>query len=172
MARIQEVEAVDRFLADEKRLNGSPPEFGPSHFGRRGDLHETVAVWPVEDARGIVAGGEICLIWRPVGNFSVSLIFRSRAVARLDFTAPNECKSNPIWARTLGLPAQVCGPHIHDWRHNRDHILAQAMWDIPCREPLPPQIRRFEQAWPWLADRLNLVLTPDQRLFELPRKLI
>lgn len=45
-------------------------------------------------------------------------------------------------------------------------------WELPCREPLPAQIRRFEQAFPWLADRMNLKLTAEQRTFDIPRQLV
>ena len=59
------------------------------------------------------------------------------------------------------------------WEHNRAHAIGQqTRWDLPCREPLPPQVRRFDQAWLWLADRINLVLTVEQRKFEIPAELL
>lgn len=43
---------------------------------------------------------------------------------------------------------------------------------MPAREPLPVQVRKFEQAFPWLAQRINLVLSSEQREFELPSSLV
>lgn len=103
---------------------------------------------------------------------SISVIFNRQAVARLDFVPALDCEYNPLWAERLGLPPRVCGPHFHSWGHNREHVLTQEEWDLPCREPLPPQIRRFEQAFAWLADRINLVLTADQRDFDIPKELV
>jgi hypothetical protein len=103
---------------------------------------------------------------------SISVIFNRQSVSRLDFVPPNACENNPLWAARLGLSPRVCGPHFHGWTHNRDHVLTGEEWQLPCREPLPPQVRRFEQALPWLAGLINLILTPEQRSFEIPRELV
>jgi hypothetical protein len=169
--RIAEVEAVDRFLAEEKHLNGAPPEFGPSTFNRR-DRYERTAKWPIAGPDGIVGSGQIRFVARPGRQHSVSLIFKGQGIWRLDLVDPTECKANPHWARSHNLPAIICGPHVHAWEHNRDHVSGQKTWELSCREPLPPRIRRFDQAWPWLAERINLVLTSDQREFELPDELV
>ncbi len=84
----------------------------------------------------------------------------------------DECEQNPLWAQALGLPPRVCGPHFHTWQHNRLQVLRRERWELPCREALPPQVRRFEQAFPWLADKMNLVLTPEHREFEVPAELV
>jgi hypothetical protein len=83
-----------------------------------------------------------------------------------------DCEFNPIWAADLGLPPRVCGPHFHDWQHNRHHVLRSERWELPCREALPPQVQRFEQAFPYLAAKMNLVLTPEQRGFDVPAELV
>jgi hypothetical protein len=44
----------------------------------------------------------------------------------------------------------------------------QDIWELPCRRPLAPQIRKLPQAIPWLAERINLTLNPDQRGFDVP----
>ena len=166
--------AVDAFLKDSpKALSGRPPEFGASPFHRKGE-YEREATWPIADSLGIVGTGQIRVVVRP-GLYlgpSISVIFNRQAITRLDFVPANECESNPLWAAALGLPPRVCGPHIHTWEHNRNHVLTHEDWELPCREPLPPQIRRFEQAFAWLTDRMNLVLTPEQRSFELPTELL
>lgn len=171
--KLLDVEAADRFLGSEKYLSGKMPEFGPSGFNRR-KQSEWEAVWPIADSIGIVSTGQLRFVARPGAGdrFSISLIYRSRCVSRLDFVAVEECENNPLWAHHDGLPSVVCGPHFHSWDHNRRHALVDPEQNLPSREPLPRQIRRFSQAFPWLAARVNLVLTPEQRTFEIPAHLV
>jgi hypothetical protein len=167
------IDDVDRFLADEKRLYGAPPEVGPTKFHRKGQ-QEWSAVWPIEDKLGVVTSGQLRFVIRAGSDQrpTIAVIFKGQCVSRLDFVPIAECEANPPWAEAIGVPASVCGPHWHPWVRNRSHVRDQERWDLPCREPLPVQIRRFDQAFPWLAAQINLVLTPDQRTFELPRSLL
>lgn len=164
------VDLVDRFLAEPKHLYGDPPQFGPTVFQRRGAISE--AQWPVSDADGIVTQGSLRFFHCIARQFTIALIFSGQCVARLDFVDHAECHSNPHWADSVGLEPLVCGPHIHRWSDNRGFIVfGERRWELPCRAALPTQIRRFPQAFAWLADEINLVLTPDQRAFELPQQL-
>jgi hypothetical protein len=168
-----EIAAVDAFFADTpKSLAGPPPEFGVGNF-YRGGAYEWRANWPIADSLGIIGPGALRAIVRPGQALgpSISVIFNRQAVARLNFVPARECESNPLWAAAVGLPPRVCGPHFHAWEHNRFHVLETEEWQLPCREPLPAKIHKFDQAFPWLAARINLVLTPDQRRFEPPPQL-
>lgn len=169
--RLAEIQQIDRFLSDEKRLYGAPPEFGPSNFHRRRNP-EWTAVWPVEGSSGAVDVGQLRIVVR-LGEErpSIALTFRGQCITRLDFVPADECEDNPPFAVKYGLPSRVCGPHIHPWETNRNHLTEHELWDLPLREPLPPQIRRFEQAFPWFADRIKLTLKPEDRKFELRRQL-
>jgi hypothetical protein len=171
MVSATDVAAVDQFIANSKRLYGAQPEFGPSAFQRRG-IREWQAVWPIADDIGVITTGQLRFIARPMERHSISLLFNEQAVARLDFVTIAECESNPLWAEELGLPARVCGTHFHRWEHNRAHVLATGRWELPCREAVQPQVRRFAQGFPWLASQVNLVLNPDQRYFEPPIELV
>jgi len=169
-----DVAAVDAFWADApKTLSGAPPEFGVSTFYRDG-AYAREAIWPIADSLGIVTTGQLRFVVRPGLQLgpSISVIFNRQAVARLDFVPMDECESNPMWAASFGLPARVCGPHFHSWEHNRHYVIKREKWELECREPLPPQVRRFEQAFPWLADKMNLILTPEQRTFSVPAELV
>ena len=171
MTRQADVDAVDRLIEMEKRLSGSPPEFGPTTFSRRG-VYENCARWPLVDSLGIANGAELLFVARARAEHSISLVWRQRPICRLDLVSSDECKSNPPYARDLGLPPRVCGPHFHAWEHSRAHILAQDAWELQCRQQLPPQVRRFDQAWLWLADRIHVVLSFEERSFEPPAALI
>lgn len=170
-----EVALVDAFLAQEKFLSGSPPEFGLKPYGSKGSVWD--ATWPISDSDGVVESGKLCINYQPASDepFTIVLVFRRRGITRLDFTAQSMCHQNPHWGAGLGVPAEVCGPHIHSWRLNRDYVLSlpssAQSWTLPCREPIQPQIRRFDQAFPWFADQINLTLSPDQRRFDIPKDL-
>jgi hypothetical protein len=169
-----DIAAVDAFLSDQKHLYGAPPEFGPTNRHSRKLRQEWDAVWPIADSLGVVTTGQLRFVARPVypGRISISVIFNRQSVGRLDFVSADECEFNPLWAAEFGLLPKVCGPHFHAWEHNRGHVLRVSEWELPCREQLPPQIRKFSQAFPWLAARINLGLTPDQRQFDPPQGLL
>lgn len=172
MSRIREVEAADAFLADEKRLHGEPPEFGPKANSRDGAAWE--AVWPVENSSGIVEeGAHVRVRHAPASDkpFSIVLIFQDRPIFRLDFVAPTVCHRNPHWAAKMGKARLVCGPHCHTWAANREHAMMGNLGELPVREALAPQIRKFDQAFAWFAQQVNIRLDPGQRVFELPAEL-
>lgn len=169
-----DVAAAGAFWADSpKTLSGAPPEFGITQFHRKGE-YEREAIWPIADSLGVVTTGQLRFVVRPGLQLgpSISVIFNRQALARLDFVPPQECENNPLWAGAMGLPPKVCGPHFHSWEHNKPHVLNRERWELPCREALPLQVRKFDQGFPWLAAKLNLVLTPDQRTFDVPNELV
>ncbi len=171
---IADVAAADAFWAEpQKQLSGAPPEFGESTFHRDGQYGRE-AIWPIADNHGIVTTGQLRFVVRPGLNLgpSISVIFNRQAIARLDFVPADECESNPLGAARLGLLSRVCGPHFHGWEHNRDYVQRRERWELPYRDALPVQVRRFEQGFPWLADKMNLVLTSEQRSFDVPRELV
>lgn len=132
------------------------PPRSPSHLAHRGR------------GRGGKRATPLPLPHEPPGFPSVSLIFRKMLVERVDLVPQEECKLNPHWAARFGVPARVCGPHGHHWPDNRDHLLTDAPWGLPCRRPLPPNLRRLPQVLPWLAGKLTINLPDDWREFDVP----
>ncbi len=171
-ARKSEVGLVYRFLTDPKTLFGAPPEFGDKRRDRGGPIWE--AVWPIENSLGIVETGQLRILTSTSTDkpLTLAVVYRGNCVWRVDFVAASICHVNPFWAHGSGASPKVCGPHYHGWDSNRDHILGQSEWTLPSRRALPPQVRKFEQALPWLATEVNLLLTPDQRTFRLPETLL
>lgn len=170
--RSDDVLLADAFLTQEKMLSGAPPEFGPKANGKRGAIWD--ATWPIANASGVVESSALRVNYAPASSkpFSIVLVFREQCITRLDFVGEAICHSNPHWARSFGVEPVVYGPHVHPWNMNRAHVLRQPVWDLPCRVPLPPQIRRFSQAFPWFADQVNLKLRPEDREFDLPLELV
>lgn len=166
-----QIELADKFMAEPKLLSGDPPEFGPMKDGRHG-LTRT-ANWPVSSLDGVVRTGRLQVKYAPSQKaFIIALIFRDECVTRIDFVEMAICHSNPLWSARLGLPSDVCGPHFHQWELNRGNILHQETWSLEARVPLQPQIRRFDQAFAWMADQINLNLTAEQRVFNIPQELV
>lgn len=165
--RADDVFAVDAFLAEPKSLKGSLPEWTASER-----LKELQAVWLIADAVGVERAQLRFRVDRARRHFpSVSLLFRDRMVWRLDLVHADECKPNPPLAARRGLPPRVCGPHCHQWDDNREYLLTNPpKWSLPIRRALPSNVRRLPQALPWLAERLNLEMTAEQRGFDVPPK--
>jgi hypothetical protein len=164
-ARQAEVSDVDAFLAEAKRVRGPMPDWVSS--GWKTDL---LAVWVVEDANGIAKAQVRCTCRRSRASYpTINLIYRGRPIWRLEIEDLPISHRNPPWAFKVGLAAVVNGSHEHTWQDNRDHVLGLASdWDIPCRRPLQPQIRRLPQGWVMFANSIGLSLDSAQRDFDIP----
>ncbi|WP_420331659.1 hypothetical protein [Oceanicaulis alexandrii] len=155
---------IDDFLAVPKSLSGSPPIWAD---GSRS--HELQASWPIVDNLGAIRANLRFKL--PRDRFhapTVQIIFEQIPICRLDVEPDGPCKDNPVWAAKLGLPAVVCGSHFHSWENNRDHIVRSGEWKLPAREPIEPSLKRPRQMLPWICDRTNILLEPDQRGFDMP----
>lgn len=158
------VAEISDFLDESKTLSGQPP---PWVDGSRS--HEMQASWPIIDSLGAVNAR--LLFKLPRNRFhapTLQIIYNDKPICRLDIEPDGPRKGNPVWAARLGLPAQVSGNHFHAWENNKDHILRTGEWTLPAREPVEAALRRPGQMLPWLCDRCNIEITPDQREFDIP----
>lgn len=166
MATPRDIQLVDDFLAANKRLEKGVPDWTK---GTRDSEYE--ARWIIEEEDGATRSHIRFRTSRFQKAFpSISLIFRNNPVWRIDIQPTDVCHPNPLWAQPLGLQPEVCGTHCHTWADNRDYLLRSAVWDLPARRPLPDQLRRLPQVLPYMAEELNIELTPDQRGFDIPPK--
>ncbi len=163
--RISDIDQVDAFLARPKTLLEAQPAWIQ---GSRPS--EMQIIWNVEDDVGIVSGHlRFVLPKANMASPSISLIWRNYPICRVDIEDDGECHPNPPDASLLGLEAEICGSHVHSWLLNRNYVLnTPHTWDIPYRCKTPPQVRRLNQAFPWLADQVNIKLRPHQHIVELP----
>jgi hypothetical protein len=160
----KECAAVDDFLSRDKFLVGSPPQWRVS--SRQADYE---AIWNIQNDLGIEVGQLRFRCPRASAQWpSASLLFQGNPVYRVDLVDGKECKFNPYDAGAYGLQPRVCGPHEHNWKDNRYHVLMNGFDGLPYRRSIQPQIRRVEQILPWLADQIRLKLDPAQRLFDGP----
>jgi hypothetical protein len=159
-----DVDEIDAFLAEPKRLQGAFPGW---KAGVRPDEFESI--WLIEDALGIVRAQLRFRFSKLEKAFpSISLVFRNSPIWRIDLVPNDVCKLNPPGADRLGLPAQVCGSHCHSWPDNREYVRINGLGQLPFRRQLPVNLRRVEQVVHWLGERINLTIEPDQRGFDVP----
>lgn len=144
---------VDRLLAAEKHLSG----VAEWREGNAGDMRIR---WPLLVGSSI---SEAALHLTAFPNsselrFSIGLVYRV-SIARLDFVANHEIHTNPLnRAESLG-PYRVRGPHYHAWEDNRHLATAAALpRELKCARVLPPQIRRWDQAFRWFCDLVSINL--------------
>jgi hypothetical protein len=159
-----DIAEIDAFLADPKTLDGAEPLW---RSASRPD--ELQATWGIVESSGI-SRAELRFRCPTLNRAepSISLIFRRKAVWRVDLVASHSWKPNPIGADKLGLPPLVYGAHAHTWQDNREYIRRNGFGPIPYRRPLPISIKRLPQALAAFADEINLTLANDQRGFDVP----
>jgi len=150
-------ELVGRLLAVEKRLEGRPS-------WREGNPGDMRIRWPLLVGTSV---SEAFLYLAAFPNsrdlrFTLGLNYRVM-IARLDFVPEYEWHDNPldrIWA--VGGP-RIYGPHYHAWTDNKYLATAAALpRELTCGRKLPPQIRRWEQAFRWFCDQVGIVLGADE----------
>jgi hypothetical protein len=162
----REVRGVQEFLAESKTLQGKLPLWAPTPHRHR----ELSATWAIVDSLGVERAELRFRCLSASRQFpSVSVIFRHQPIWRVDLVPLDECKWNPHWAQDFGVPARICGSHCHGWPDNEAHILKiYPEWELPCRRPLPAQVRRLPQALLWIGEQIGVTLTKGQHGFDVP----
>lgn len=164
MVTAEELSTVDAFMASQdKILDGSQPEwaFNPGY----GDYQLS---WPIKDGGRTRSKLKFRIPSDDPEYPSISIIFRNKMVTRIDRVRKSECEPNPPYAHRYGLPARVCGTHVHKWHHNRLHVERSGIWELPAREPLTDNITSVKQMFFWLCDHANVIIPHDERVLILP----
>lgn len=91
-------------------------------------------------------------------------------VWRIDFDPPDKGHPNPIDRIGILGEGMVFGPHFHSWQDNR-HLATRAALprELSCARTLPPQIRRWEQAFRWFCGQTGISL-PAGPVIGLPER--
>lgn len=157
-----ECEEVDAFIAAHKTLVGFLPDWNPAFGG----LHQTR--WAIADIHGIESG-ELCLTVSPTGVYqTIVCTFRHKLIYRFDVAPAGECKPNWHTAHLQGLPAEVCGTHVHGWIENRSYAIVNGFGRMPVRRPVTASVLDLIDAVHWVAQDLNIQIDPGQRAISLP----
>ncbi len=159
-----DVDEIDAFLDEAKGLQG--PFWGWQPGVRPNEFE---SIWPIENDLGIVRAQLRFRFSKMEKAFpSVSLVFRTSPIWRIDLVPNDACKLNPPGAHLLGLPPRVCGPHCHSWPDNREYVRINGLGQLPFRRQIPVNLRRVEPIVHWLGERINLKVEPNQRGFDVP----
>lgn len=148
------VKEVNEFLADDgKVLDGFQPRWVSSSGYRTYQLSWNI----LEEKTGVTRSHLRISVPEFNADYpSMSLIFRGKPVSRLDTAPTSECKPNPPWAWTVGLPHQVCGSHIHSWQDNRGCIERSGLWELPARRPVEDDVEGLTKMFFWFCDHINV----------------
>lgn len=155
---------VDQLLAAEKTLQGYPAwqDGHPTDFRIR---------WP------LLVGDSISTAYlaltssrsTPEVRFSIALIYQA-CIARVDYLPDYEWHDNPLDRASLLGGSRMFGPHVHAWQDNR-HLATAATLPkaLDCARALPPQMRKWDQAFRWFCKEVNITLGHDQ-MIDLPSR--
>lgn len=163
---LSSLEAIDGFLANtSKCLDDYQP-----HWTYQPGYKDHQISWPIleEDTGFTRSRLQFRIPDQHPEYCSISLFFKGSIVCRLDKDSINVCKANPLFAFKRGLPAKVCGPHIHTWSDNRDHIWSSGIWDIKARRGIGDEIRGIEDMFFWLCDHINVRIQGHNKPLTLP----
>ena len=160
-----DLNAVDDFLArEDKVLDGPQPEWRQNGFG------DYQVSWPIKETEsGVIRSGLRLRI--PIvayDNPSIGLVYRRKMVCRHDRADGAKCEPNPPYAQCLGLPARVCGPHVHTWADNRAHVAMTGHWELPARRPVVDNMRRVNQMFFWFCDEIRVTIPDSYRILHMP----
>lgn len=153
---------IDAFLGSYKTVRGIMPEWN-QRFARDWQVR-----WAIVDQLDIERG-ELCLsVDHRHENPSICCIVKQRLIHRLDVVPLTECKDNPYGAIKLGLPAKVCGPHVHGWSENREYVRENGFGRLPHRRYIEGSVVTLTDALAWVASDLGITISPGQRVTHLP----
>lgn len=164
-----QIDTITRFISNrEKQLDGRQPDWKKTD---RGDFQ---AIWSIIEV-DLRIRSHLRFRVHPdhIDYPSISLIFAGNNISRIDLVSEDTCEPNPIAAARLGLPAIVCGPHVHGWNDNKDFVLQSGSWELPVRAPIGDQLRTIEKMFLWFCNEVGINMTKDHRRFvEPPRDLL
>ena len=170
MSHAAEIEAVNAYFASTaKGLDGHQPEWA-YQLGYK----DHQISWPILETDTGRTRSHLRLRV-PAADFaypSISLIFGAHRVAGLDKAPDSVCKSNHPTAAKHGLPAMVCGNHLHDWATNCDVVERSGQWQLQMREPVEDDLPDLTVMLRWFCERYRItiidhrgpVVMPEPRL--------
>ncbi len=148
---------IDGFIAAYKSLDGLMPEWIDHHS------RDFQVRWAIVDANQI-EHGELCITCDAKhATMSFTAIYKQKMICRLDIVPPNEAHANPFGGAALGLPNYVHGPHVHGWPENREYATLNGFGTLPYRRQVDAAVADLKTGLAWLAEELNLDITPEQR---------
>lgn len=161
-----QLSAVDAFLSNHAKVLD---DYQPHWTFSPGYRDHQIAWTIFEEDSGLTRGHLRFRVPELHSHFpSISLIFRGNNVSRIDRDAETICKANPPIAQELGLPATVCGTHVHDWVDNRAFIGRVGQWTLPIRRPIEEKIDTINDMFIWFCNHINVRIQPHNLPIVMP----
>jgi hypothetical protein len=163
-------EAVDTLLSYPKSLAGTAEWRGGTRDGQwRASYALQIEGEHVDASVDLSAYPMIPVGFDGEVRFTIGLCC-PRCIWRIDFVDKVDGHTNPPGSPAFLDEPTVKGPHYHAWEDNR-HLARKT--SIPkrldCARSLPPQTRKWEQAYRWFCQQTNILL-PQGPVIELPPK--
>lgn len=152
-----DVAEVDAFVGSHKSLDGLMPTWEQQI---RGKWHVR---WAIIDALGVQRGELSITCDSDHSHPTICCVYNQRLIYRLDIVPNSECKPNPFGASSLGLPKNVCGPHIHGWNENKEYVRINGLNNLPFRRPIKGLAQTLRDGLGWVAQQLDITVTGQQR---------
>lgn len=164
-----EVAQVDAYIQSYKVLAGPQPHW-VSVTKRSRDWELT---WALEDASGIASGYIMIESNAAQTEVSISVIYRSAPIYRIDIVPSDKPEGNPLITRQFApdLPAHFTGSHVHAWSDHREYVRQRGLGELPFRRPLEDDPSNLDRAFDLLTSDIGLTLLPGQRGIEMPSQL-
>lgn len=161
-----ECQQIDQFIAQFKTLEGLMPPW--KNYQQR----DFQSHWAILDENEIQYGELKVISDRWAKNMTIVAVHQQRMFYRLDIVPKLEMHPNPFGADALGLPLEVTGPHIHGWSENRDYVRVNGFSRLPYRRQIAGDVQLIADALHWVVKDLNITVTGEQRVVELPDKVL
>ena len=154
---------TDAFLAGIKKLEGYQPDWVKTGRGWQFG-------WSISDGTGSIVGQLRFECDLRLQCISISVIFASHSVTRLDVVPDHHWHENRYGAGALGLEPKIYGTHIHSWPDNRLWLSRNNTPELVFCRAVEYPTEDFSATFSMFADEINLTLEPGQRSVFLPRQ--
>lgn len=153
-------------MTTPKTFPAPPPKWAAGNRSTERRIHQ----WLVQDDDGLM-GAFVSLTAYPFDKplrFTVTLNAwppgweRAACVWRLDFDPPYARHTNRGQGIVAAGCSQVIGPNFHSWDTNR-HLCKTYGFpeELEAAEPVPPEVRQFDQGFRWFCGRTNILIPTD-----------
>lgn len=162
---ISDAEEIDAYIAGQKTLIGYLPNW------EMGTRRQWQVRWGISGPNAVENSELFLSVSRDWRHQTIICLHRQRMIYRLDIVPETECKPNLHSAWKLGLPLEVCGPHVHGWQENRQYVISSGSDNrLPHRRLIPGRCETLSDAMGWVGEDMNIHIAPDQRDFQMPNR--
>lgn len=161
-----QVAEVDTWISSYKAFDSYQPPWQPIRSRGR----DWQATWPIVDLGGISSGKAVFETDAAFTEISISVIYRSNPIFRLDLVPADREEGNEFVALQYAsdVPRKFTGTHTHSWDDHRLWVKSNGLGELPIRRPLIDPPTEIDGAFEFISRIMNVSLQPGQRPVILP----